>query len=85
MTYKMAAHSLDSVVIDIKTKFGIECLTDNQMKALGALLEQKDMFVCTKTGSGKYLAYESVPVMFENACVLIIAPLTHHERTMRQS
>ncbi len=45
------------------------------MVGIKALYEKLDVFVCTNTGSGKSLIYESYPVICPGSCVLVIAPL----------
>ena len=50
-------------------------MTDNQSKSITAIIDGKYVFVGTKTGSGKSLTYEAIPVVFLGSCVLIIAPL----------
>ena len=52
----MAAPSEEKLICD---KFNLEALTVNQVKAL---TDGKDVFIGTKTGSGKSLSYESIPV-----------------------
>uniref|UniRef100_A0A8W8NL50 DNA 3'-5' helicase n=1 Tax=Magallana gigas TaxID=29159 RepID=A0A8W8NL50_MAGGI len=44
-------------------------------KAIYAVSDRKDVFVGTKTGSGKSLTYECIPILFTGACVVIITPL----------
>jgi ATP-dependent DNA helicase RecQ len=56
-------------------KFNIYSLTDNQNKSIMAIIDGKDVLVGTKTGSGKSLTYEAIPVVFPGSCVVIIAPL----------
>jgi superfamily II DNA helicase RecQ len=36
-------------------------LTDNQSRSITAIIDGKDIFVGTKTGSGKSLIYEAIP------------------------
>ena len=38
-------------------------------------MDKKDIFVGTKTGSGKSITYECIPVVFPGSCVVIISPL----------
>ena len=45
------------------------------MKSFKALADGKDVFIGTKTGSGKSLSYESIPVIFPGSLVIVIAPL----------
>ena len=40
-----------------------------------SIIDKKDVFVGTKTGSGKSLTYECIPVLFPESCVIIISPL----------
>lgn len=47
----------------LRTKLGIEKLTDFQQQAIDALSEKRDVFVGTKTGSGKTVIYESISVL----------------------
>ena len=56
-------------------KFNINSLTDNQSKSITVIKDGKDVFVGTKTGSGKSLTYESIPVVFPGSCAVIFAPL----------
>ncbi|XP_062615259.1 ATP-dependent DNA helicase RecQ-like [Saccostrea cucullata] len=50
------------VVNRICQKFNLKSLTDQQISAIDALKKGNDTFVGTKTGSGKYLVYESSPI-----------------------
>lgn len=47
----------------IRTKLGIEKLTDFQQQALDALSEKRGVFVGTKTGSGKTVIYKNISVL----------------------
>ena len=47
-----------SVFSNICEKFQIESLSDNQKTAISAVIDGNDIFVGTKTGSGKSLTYE---------------------------
>ncbi|XP_033730565.1 ATP-dependent DNA helicase RecQ-like [Pecten maximus] len=60
---------------EVAERFNIESLRENQIKGLEAICTGKDVFVGTKTGSGKSMIYECVPVIFPNAIVVIVAPL----------
>lgn len=51
-------------------------LTQKQRKAITILFNGKDVFMGTKTGSGKSMSYECVPILFEKGTTLIIASLT---------
>ena len=42
--------------------FKIDSLTQNQKDAIEALMQGKDVFVGTRTGSGKSLTYECIPI-----------------------
>lgn len=58
----------------IRTKLGIEKLTDFQQQAINALSEKRDVFVGTKTGSGKTVIYEGIGILNESVTV-VLAPL----------
>ncbi|XP_061190405.1 ATP-dependent DNA helicase RecQ-like [Saccostrea echinata] len=49
-------------------------LRENQEKAINAVLLNRDVFVGTRTGSGKSLVYESIPII-KPGIVVIVAPL----------
>ena len=61
---------------EIKRKFMIQNFTDEQYSAINGIYEGRDVFVATRTGSGKSLTYETFPIMFPGRLVIIIAPLT---------
>lgn len=71
----MAAPREEEVEAEICRKFLIPSLRTNQKVALKAVMDKKDIFVGTKTGSGKSITYECIPVVFPGACVVIISPL----------
>ena len=48
----MAAPSEEKLICD---KFNLEAVTVNQVKSFKALADGKDVFIGTKTGSGKSL------------------------------
>ncbi|XP_062570049.1 ATP-dependent helicase wrn-1-like [Saccostrea cucullata] len=57
-------------------KFNLNSLTENQKLAISSLRENRDIFIGTKTGSGKSLTYQCVPIVYgENSVTVIIAPL----------
>ncbi|XP_062572135.1 uncharacterized protein LOC134260407 [Saccostrea cucullata] len=57
-------------------KFNLNNLTENQKLAISSLRENRDIFIGTKTGSGKLLTYQCVPIVYgENSVTVIIAPL----------
>ena len=56
-------------------KFRIDILTASQLTAIKAICQGTDVFVGTKTGSGKSLIYECIPVVFPKSAVIVIAPL----------
>lgn len=58
----------------IRTKLGIEKLTNFQQQAINALSEKRDVFVGTKTGSGKTVKYEGIGILNESVTV-VLAPL----------
>ncbi|XP_048771753.2 uncharacterized protein LOC125677677 [Ostrea edulis] len=61
---------------EICEKFNISALTDDQRTAISSLSEKRDIFIGTKTGSGKTLTYECVPLVFgETAVTVIVAQL----------
>lgn len=68
----MAAPSSTEMICE---KFNITRLTPHQISSVKALNDGKDLFVGTRTGSGKSLTYECIPVLFPAASVLIISPL----------
>ena len=55
--------------------FKINQLTVQQKTAIQGVLDGNDVFMGTKTGSGKSLVYESVPILFGGGCCVVIAPL----------
>lgn len=57
-----------------RTKLGIEKLTDFQQQAINDLSEKRDVFVGTKTGSGKTVIYEGIGILNESVTV-VLAPL----------
>ena len=60
---------------EIKTRFNVECLRENQKVGVRAVCSGHDVFVGTKTGSGKSMIYECIPVILPDAIVVIVAPL----------
>lgn len=71
----MAAPMENNIEADICKRFKIPALRPNQKKAVYAVSDGRDVFVGTKTGSGKSLTYECIPLLFTGACVVIITPL----------
>ena len=69
------AASLNVAFESIERIFSISCLTEIQKKAIGSVLDKKDVFVCTKTGSGKSICYECLPVVLPSPTCVVIAPL----------
>lgn len=65
----------DNKYNEILTFFNLESLRDHQMKGIDALCAGNDVYIGTKTGSGKSLIYHSIPVIAPDAIVLVIAPL----------
>lgn len=51
-------------------KFNINCLTENQRLDISCLNENRAVFVGTKTGSGKSLTYECVPLEFGETVIV---------------
>ena len=66
----MAAPSEEKLICD---KFNLEVLTVNQVNSFKALADGKDIFIGTKTGSGKSLSYESIPVIFPGSLVIVLS------------
>ena len=62
----MAAGNVKNV--EIEKVFHVK-LTDNQVPAIRSLVEGKDVFVGTRTGSGKSLIYECSPILFGKSSV----------------
>ncbi|XP_056004812.1 uncharacterized protein LOC130050092 [Ostrea edulis] len=60
---------------EIEDRFSIECLRGNQVNGIKAVCNGKDVFVGLKTGSGKSMIYESIPVICHDACVIVVAAL----------
>lgn len=50
-------------------------ITDNQRKAIVAVINGHDVFVGTRTGSGKSLTNECLPIVRPKSITLVIAPL----------
>lgn len=69
------AAPIEKLFEEIDEKFNVT-LTQKQRKAITALFNGKDVFVGTKTGSGKSMTYACTPILFENGTTLIIASLT---------
>ena len=61
--------------IDICNKFKITALTEAQKRSISGVKKGKDVFVSTRTGSGKSLTYECYPVVNPGKSVIVIAPL----------
>jgi superfamily II DNA or RNA helicase len=70
---KMAA--LRDFIERIQKTFRIEKLNEFQHQGLEALLDKRDVFVGTKTGSGKTIIYESMGVVSKEMVTVVIAPL----------
>ncbi|XP_033724869.1 ATP-dependent DNA helicase Q-like SIM [Pecten maximus] len=73
----MAAVIDDSLRQNLCDIFKIHELRPHQNRAIQALSEGKDVFIGTRTGSGKSLAYECYPLVSKGAIVLVIAPLVN--------
>ena len=69
----MAAGNVKNV--EIEKVFHVK-LTDNQVPAIRSLVEGKDVFVGTRTGSGKSLIYECSPILFGKSSVCDHIPTT---------
>ena len=57
----------------ISDAFKVE-LRENQKRGIDAVLSNKDVFVGTRTGSGKSLIYERIPLI-RPGVIVIVAPL----------
>lgn len=69
----MAAISVK--ISEIQNFFQIQ-LTENQIRGIKGLAAGQDVFVGTRTGSGKSLIYESCPIIFgESSVCVVISPL----------
>ena len=59
--------------------FGHDCLNTHQVDCINNILSGKDIFLSTRTGSGKSLIYQALPVIGrqrgENWLVLVVCPL----------
>ena len=64
-----------SLEIDICNKFKLTALTEAQKRSISTVKEGKDVFVSTRTGSGKSLTYECYPLLSPGKSVNVIAPL----------
>lgn len=71
----MAAPSMHCMFDEIRKTFQISEITDNQRKAIAAVINGHDVFVGTRTGSGKSLTYECLPIARPKSITLVIAPL----------
>lgn len=60
---------------EICKTFKISEITDNQRKAIVAVINGHNVFVGTRTGSGKSLTYECLPIVRPKSITLVIAPL----------
>ena len=60
---------------EICEKFKINALTEPQKCSISAVKEGSDVFVSTRTGSGKSLTYECFPLLSPGKTVIVIAPL----------
>uniref|UniRef100_A0A8W8N9U5 DNA 3'-5' helicase n=2 Tax=Magallana gigas TaxID=29159 RepID=A0A8W8N9U5_MAGGI len=59
----------------LKERFNIQDLKRIQREGITAILNGTDLFVGCKTGSGKSLIYECIPLLIPDSSVLVIAPL----------
>jgi ATP-dependent DNA helicase RecQ len=60
---------------EIEERFSVESLRENQIQGIKAICSSKDVFVGLKTGSGKSLIYESIPIICPDACVVVVTAL----------
>lgn len=71
----MAAPIENNIEADICIRFKIPAFRPNQKKAIYSVSDRKDVFVGTKTGSGKSMTYECIPILFTGTCAVIITSL----------
>lgn len=60
---------------EICSRFHLDSMTETQNRSILSLQQGRDVFLSTRTGSGKSLTYECFPLVYPNTCVLVIAPL----------
>ena len=73
----MFEYKMESIYNKISNIFGFEELNTHQKAAISNLVDQKnDMFVFLKTGAGKSLIFQFIPVLFPGTSVLVFEPLT---------
>nr|XP_002739720.2 PREDICTED: ATP-dependent DNA helicase Q-like SIM-like [Saccoglossus kowalevskii] len=77
----MADELLDAEMKHIGELFGIDALYEHQIKVIKHLLKGEDVFLSTRTSSGKSLCYQAMPTILRERqrctepIVLIISPL----------
>lgn len=60
---------------EIETTFNVPSLRENQVNGIKAICNGKDVFVGLKTGSGKSIIYESLPIVYPSATIIVITAL----------
>ncbi|XP_062574182.1 uncharacterized protein LOC134236018 [Saccostrea cucullata] len=71
----------------IEERFNVPFLTENQVSGIKAICDGKDVFVGLKTGSGKSMIYESLPLVCPDATIIVVTALVSimKEQTERLS
>ena len=72
MATSMFSYCLETEICD---KFKINALTEPQKCLISAVFEGSEVFVSTRTESGKLLTYECFPLLSPGKTVIVIAPL----------
>ncbi|XP_052711702.1 ATP-dependent helicase wrn-1-like [Crassostrea angulata] len=70
---------------EIESTFNVSSLRENQVSGIKAICNGKDVFVGLKTGSGKSIFYESLPIVYPSAIIIVITALVSimKEQTQR--
>lgn len=60
---------------EIETTFNVPSLRENQVNGIKAICIGKDVFLGLKTGSGKSIINESLPIVYPSATIIVITAL----------
>mgnify|MGYP005951588033 CR=1 FL=1 len=60
---------------EIETTFNVPSLRENQVNGIKAISNGKDVFLGLKIGSGKLIIYESLPIVYPSATIIVITAL----------
>lgn len=71
----VASSKRDNREAEMCSRFKLYTVTETHNISLLSLQQGHDVFLSTRTGSGKSLTYEYFPLVFPNTCVLVIAHL----------